>query len=332
MSFSLPIPFRNTLSQRLQRFFAQRAPRDDDSQLGMRNVYIFFSREGLLFAALLLITFIAGINYANNLILGLCFYLASIWLVSLHLTFAHVSGLKVRLLEVSMAQAGEPAWATIELISDNARPRRQLQLRFEQPASVQTAGQKSIRIASLKGRRLIVLPIASQQRGQLILPRLVIHSVYPLGIMRAWAYVYFASPAWVYPKPLAFEFNQQQMYSPADSNDSSFHHMQGQDDFDKLDDYVPGESLARVSWAHLARGQGMLSKHFADPIGQQLSLDYAQMPAAHHEQKLAQLSHALLQLSRTNLPYRMHLPNDSGAFGQGEAFLRANLLRLAQTP
>ena len=55
----------------MSRWFAARAPKNDSATLNLRNVYIFFSREGMLFAVLLVITFIAGINYGNNLVLGL---------------------------------------------------------------------------------------------------------------------------------------------------------------------------------------------------------------------------------------------------------------------
>lgn len=99
---ALTVPARSLLS----RWFAARAPKSDNATLNLRNVYIFFSREGLLFAVLLIITFIAGINYGNNLVLGLCFYLISVWLISFHVTFAHISGLQVRLLDVTMAEAG----------------------------------------------------------------------------------------------------------------------------------------------------------------------------------------------------------------------------------
>lgn len=365
-----------SMSRRFRRFFANRAPRQDTATLSLRNVYIFFSREGLLFALLLLITFIAGINYANNLVLGLCFYLASLWLISLHLTFAHVSGLKVQLMEVSMAATGDPVWATIQIEQSSRQPSRQLLLQFEQPSASADANatdldnqhlslqqnnsnlnhashspsldspalhidtskmDTSLRLAELKGTQTIQLPIITNKRGRLELPRLQISTVYPLGIMRAWSYVYFAMPAWVYPKPIAFEWEEKQVIASDDDSEASMHSVQSQNDFDMLDTYVEGESLSRVSWAHVARGQGMLTKHFADLVGREQRLDYADMPAAHHEQKLAQLSHAVQQMGKSGLPFQLVLPNDSsagdaGRIGQGDAFIKASLLRLAKTP
>ena len=337
----LPRKLTLPIATALAHWFAKRAPRSDRATLNLRNVYIFFSREGLLFALLLVITFIAGINYGNNLVLGLCFYLVSVWLVSFHVTFAHISGLQIQLLEVTMAEVGTPVRVTLQLRSDSRQPRRQLLLNFE-PSVYQDSAQKNtdneqVLLPYLHGEQIVRLPIITTQRGELVLPRLQIKTVYPLGIMRAWSYVYFSRTAWVYPKPEAFE--DQVQYLALSNEDMPIggqytQYQQGQDDFERLDNYIAGESLARVSWAHVARGQGMLTKHFTDPIGHEQILDYADMPAAHHEQKLAQLAYGVLSLGQLGVPFAMCLPNEpsSAVVGQGNIFAQACLLRLAKLP
>lgn len=342
----LPRTLSQAFTSAMSRWFAKRAPKSDSATLNLRNVYIFFSREGLLFAVLLVITFVAGINYGNNLVLGLCFYLVSVWLISFHVTFAHIVGLQVRLLDVTMAEAGAPVWVTLQLHSSSRQPRRQLAFSFEKSETLKSTKsinadantnnnkQGQVLLAQLQGEQIIRLPIQTNTRGQLELPRLKIKTVYPLGIMRAWSYVYFARSAWVYPKPLVFDWQTQ--YTPANTDDLPLggQHTQGQDDFDRLDSYIEGESLARVSWSHVARGQGMLTKHFADPIGHEQRLDYNDMPAATHEQKLAQLAYGALTLGELNVPFQIQLANDYHqiAFGQGEVFAKACLLRLAKAP
>ena len=106
----------------------------------------------------------------------------------------------------------------------------------------------------------------------------------------------------------------------------------GQTDFYQLDNYQLGESLSRISWAYVARGQGLLAKRFAEPVGQQQVLDYYQMPAVTHEERLAQLRYGLDTLQQAQVAYRLRLPDGEGEFGQGTAFYHDNLLRLAQTP
>ena len=336
----IPRALSQPLTAAMAHWFAKRAPKNDTATLNMRNVYIFFSKEGLLFAILLLITFIAGINYANNLVLGLCFYLVSVWLISFHITFAHISGLQVQLLEVTMAEAGAPVWVTLQLRNEGRQPRRQLMLSFDKRFNKRSAKQthsnhdaSQVLLSRLQDEQIIRLPVFTSKRGQLELPRLQIRTVYPLGIMQAWSYVYFTRSAWVYPKPLSFDWQAQYLVTSLQDLPTGGQTIQGQDDFDRLDNYIIGESLARVSWAHVARGQGMLTKHFADPIGHEQRLDYAAMPAVHHEQKLAQLTYGVMTLAQLNIPFQMRLPEDThlaANIGQGEAFVQSCLLRLAK--
>ena len=345
----LPRNLTQPLTAALARWFAKRAPKSDSATLNLRNVYIFFSREGMLFALLLVITFIAGINYGNNLVLGLCFYLVSVWLISFHVTFAHISGLQVRLLEVTLAEAGEPIWVTLQLRSESRQPRRQLAFSFEQGVDKNLSQQtnnrqddsklsgddnKPVLLPRLQEQQIIRLSVPTNHRGQFELPRLQIKTVYPLGIMRAWSYVYFERTAWVYPKPLTFDWQAQYLAASTEDLPTGGQYTQGQDDFERLDNYIEGESLARVSWAHVARGQGMFTKHFADPVGHEQTLDYADMPAAHHEQKLAQLAYGVRTLGQLGVPFQMQLPNEAqsaAAIGQGDPFAQACLLRLAKT-
>lgn len=335
-------PFLSTV---MAQWFAKRAPKSDRVKLNLRSVYIFFSKEGALFAVLLVITFIAGVNYANNLVLGLFFYLASVWFISFHLTFTHVSGLKVELVDITTAEVGAPVWVTIKLINDARQPRRQLLLSFDVDKKSEKSAPKAknnprlnqdksrVLVPELKKEAEVRLAVPTINRGKLTLPRLIIKSTYPLGIMRAWSYVYFAKVTWVTPKPMAFDW--QTKFVAAQTSDSavSGRSIQGQDDFEQLSSYVEGESLARVSWAHVARGQGMLTKHFADPVGQEFRLDYADMPASTHEQKLSQLAFGVNELDRLGTPFQLVLPDAAAApIGQGAQFTQACLLRLAKAP
>lgn len=329
---SLQKPFQHLIEPKIQRFFSNRAPRADVAKLSLKNVYIFFSREGLLFALLLVITFIAGVNYANNLVLGLCFYLSSIWVISLHLTFSHLSGIEVRLLDVSMTSVDKPILVTLQLISHSSRPRRQIHVRFDTQASDSHELTKEVTLTQLTDSTTICVSVPATHRGRFELPRLILSTVYPLGIMRTWSYVYFSRPAWVYPKPLAFDWQKHQTIQGDDERETSLYTIKGQNDFDMLDTYAEGEPLSRVSWAHVARGQGMLTKHFADTVGREQVLDYRYMPAAHHEQKLSQLCYAIQQLHQAGLPFQLNLPNQIGVVGQGDAFVEASLLRLAKAP
>lgn len=313
-------------------FFARRAPKSDSFVLGHRNIYVFFCREGLLFALLLLVTFVTGVNYGNNLVLGLFFYLLSIWLVSSMITFGQLSKLSIRLQHARLCQAQSLCW--VEVVVGQKQHKASHQLVFDfypktpdlswlDPQDRATfLAQKTQRIALVAGENVLRLPVLAPKRGAVVLPPLLIKSRYPLGVMQAWGYGFFMSTGQAYPVPLSTEIG-------AKMGDGLGEMMvAGQEDFDRLDSYQKGESLARVSWAHVARGMGMMTKHFGEPMGSAQTLDYHQMPAQAHEDKLSQLAFLVLQQQGH---FVLCLPSGTSA-GEGAVFVEACLHRLAQEP
>lgn len=332
------------------------ADKTDLRQLGFGSVYIFFSKQGGLFALLLIITFVTGVNYGNNLVLGFLFYLASIWLISVFITFSHLVKLSVRLCAIAPVQAGDRAKIDIEILN-KGNTARQISVGFDtqlldgqslnaqlsktlfgiplikaKPYNSDTAKTKSLlphilTLPAVGDTANASVYLKTHKRGVFEIPRLTISTVYPLGIMRAWAYAWFSQKIVVYPAPLAFDG----IMHGQTGKQTSTAYVTGQDEFLGLDTYKEGESLARVSWRHLASGQGMLLKQFADPVGQAVRVDYFLMPSILHEDKLANLAYLLLLLKNTNALFEFVLPSGKWQ-GSGEQFINDCLIKLAYEP
>lgn len=337
------LAIRQRLENYLQTWFKRRAPVSLETTLNLRNVYIFLSKEGVMYAFLLIITFVAGINYANNLVLGLCFLLGSLLVVTIHYTFAHLSGLHIQLVDISDTEVGGKVQVRLQLSSTSRQPHRQIRLSFadnafdvKQPilATAKSIAEqsKSVLINQIQTPQIVSLWLPAASRGKLILPKLTVSTVYPLGILQAWSYVFFDGQAWVYPAPLSFEMTASQFVPTDDAQTAALHTQAGQEDFDQLDNYVPGESLARISWAHVARGQGLMAKRFVESVGQQQLLDYYQMPALTHEEKLSQLRFGVDSLTQSHIAFQLRLPDGEGVVGEGQDFRQQCLVRLAKTP
>lgn len=336
-------PLTNPIKNKLNEFFARRSPRKDTVSLGLRNVYIFFSRQGLLFALLLIATFVTGVNYGNNLVLGLCFYLFGIWLVTVFYTFVQVASIDVRFVESSLSEAGSIGYVTLELFTRSGKASRQIEAVFgDKHEIIQKMLKRQTREDFMNARTVITptlgksvlvrLPVYTPTRGVMTLPRLVISSRYPLGVMRAWAYVYLASPIFVYPKPTSFDWQNDKRAVASESDERSAISVAGQSDFEMLDEYQEGESLARVSWSHAARGAGMLTKHFDDSLGREWCLHYDDMPSGVHETRLSELTHAVQAIASQGAPFMLVLPSGAGQISVGDEFVRQCLLRLAKEP
>lgn len=312
-------------------------PTGDRFGFGVSNVFVFVSRQGLLFLLLLFVTFATGTNYANNLILGLFFYLLSLGLVCAVLTFLQLSSLRIELQKTALGQAGGLIWVELAITSHSKTPSRQVRLSFYEDNVTPPEGlsdsdktrflrERAVVLSSVKEAVSVCLPVIADKRGQVVLPKLRLSSTYPLGVVKAWAYGRFVSHAYAYPTPkmppsVAMGVNASSGAGQATQS--------GQSDFDKLDSYQAGESLARVSWGHLARGAGMLTKQFADGVATSSVLDYADMPASDHEGKLSQLCYLV---KNTKPPFALHLPSHKGQAGFDDAFIQQCLLYLAKEP
>ena len=84
------------LKQAWQRWLDRRLPRARQVQLDQRRIFIFPTGYGFLYLLVSVLLFFGGINYENNLILGLCFLMVSLFLVAILHTFRNLSGLSLR--------------------------------------------------------------------------------------------------------------------------------------------------------------------------------------------------------------------------------------------
>jgi uncharacterized protein (DUF58 family) len=303
----------------IKRWMQRRLPRCREVTLSQRQIFVFLTKEGGLFAVLLAVTFLAGVNYANNLILGVFFLLSSILVIGIHHSYAQLSGLRVKVLYASDSEAGGQARFQIELNPTTAKCYCQLEFVWQQYQ----------RIAVLNDKQVLHFDLDTPKRGRFIPPRLMLQSVYPLGLIRAWTYIYFDQEVWVSPKPIESERN---VLNRIGGEGEEAHGLSGQEEFQELKNYVQGESLSRVSWSHLAKGQGLLSKQFIDFCAEQDALDYEQMPAIDHETKLSQMAYWVQMLSAQNIAFSMNLPTRQLPLGHSEKHTAQALRMLAEEP
>ncbi|MDE2421573.1 MAG: DUF58 domain-containing protein [Gammaproteobacteria bacterium] len=296
----------------------RRLPPVKQVRLTQRQVFIFLSREGGLYAFMMLAIFIAGINYANNLVLGLCFFLGSVLVVVMHHTFNNLSGLLLEAVDASDCEAGTYTNYRIRITPKGRQIACQIKLEWD---------DQILTIPVLDRATLITMQLKTPTRGKFLPPRLSVSTVYPLGILRAWTYVRFNEPAWVSPQPIEGILNGQRTLS--DDDDESVLRVAGQDEFDDLRSFIEGESLAHVSWGHLARGQGMMTKRFSDPCGREQLLDYDAMHGG-HELRLSQLAYWVKRLTEEHVSFELKVRQQSLSIGQGLLHQKAALRLLAE--
>lgn len=226
-----------------QNWLAKRFKFLKKKQLLQRDILVFIYKQGYLYLVLIFITFVAGVNYANNLILGFCFLVSAVMCISFYITFKQLHGLTIHLVTDELGQVGQ----SVQLHFYFQQERRQCCYLYIK------ANDQLHKVFLSELKQHFTLEFYAQQRGKLIFPNLQIYSLYPFGLVRAWTYLYHEEFAWIAPKPVfvtAENKYHQQSFEP------------DQDEFRELQTYRLGDSLQAVSWKQVARGQGLYIKVF----------------------------------------------------------------------
>lgn len=279
-------------------------PLEHSVQLTQRRIYTVPSRHGLLFMAILALMLLGSMNYNNSMGFVLTFLLGSMAAVSLLHTYRNMARLKFNAGHTEAVFAGESLH--YQLWVDNREQPARYALYF-QAEGTDTAHPPAPVVADIPAgqQSCISIAVPTSQRGPHNLGKVLLETHFPLGLFRAWSYLYLDCPAWVYPCPEGSD------HLPAGEIDEEGHHQyRGEtgEDFIGYRDYRLGDSPRHVDWKAVAKQKGMLVKQFGGEAGQtSLWLDWQQVAHLEQETALSQLCHWLLLADAQNLTYGLRL-------------------------
>lgn len=293
----------STLRHPLAAFFGSRTGRaagGDWIALDRRRVFILPTRTGLGYAVLLMVMLLGAINYNNNLIFALTFLLAGLGLVAMLHTYRNLAGLQLRAGQGRSGFVGEPLGFQVWLRAGDGRPRQALEL---------VTAEGDTAVTGTGGSEVPVwLHRPARRRGPCRLGRVTVTTRFPLGLFRAWSRLEFAHTELAYPAPAppgAPPPVAADAIAPAGQRGS------GDEDFLGLRPYRQGDSLQRVHWKALARGQDPLTKVFGATAAPSCWLDFAAVPEADPELRLSRLCRWILDAERAQLVYGLRLPGQA---------------------
>ncbi len=304
---------------RFERWVRRRIPPARQVVLGHHNIFIMPNRQGLGFMFVLALMFIGAVNYEANLAFALVFLLIGMFVLSIFHTFRNLSGLHVAAVPGQSVFAGELAEITVILNRHGKRTHESVQLGF--PGS-----RKALCDLLQAHEQRVALYVPAQQRGWLAPGRLVIDTVFPFGICRAWSLVDLQVQCLVWPRPVECDLdwllsNQQQSGSTT--------LVRGNDDFYSLREYHIGDPLKHVAWKNFARGQGMLIKEYASTVDQKIWLRWDLFPDMDTEARLSRLCWCVIRLDEAGLDFGLELPGCVIAPSRGPDHYRRLLETLA---
>ncbi|MFP5373272.1 MAG: DUF58 domain-containing protein [Gammaproteobacteria bacterium] len=305
---------------RLAAWIRPRAPEPLPVRLDRRRIYVLPTGFGLFFGALLLAMAVGALNYNNNPAFLLALLLAGASLTGLLLAHLQLSGLALVAVGAEPVPAGRPLALRLHLRAEPGHERHGLRI----------DGGGAIAVLSLDaGAGEAVLPLPTHQRGWLQPPRLKISSTRPLGLVRAWSWVWPDVPVLVYPAP---ESGGPPLPEGAGSATRARLHPAG-DDVHHLRGYRRGDARRAIAWKPSARRDSLLVREYEQPLGADVDLDWHQLAGLGHEDRIRRLARWVDEAERENRRYRLQLPGQPPLGpDRGSAHRHACLRALALMP
>ncbi len=294
----IALPIKKAVRRWLFVWIDRRAPRAVEHRLHLNNLYVLPTRAGLLFLLVAFLIWLLGTNYQNNLILALAYLQVSLLVVVIFKTYQNLAGIEVRVIGSAPNFVNSPVGFTLQVRSPNPKGADNVCLKLERGAQewVQLPPDSSQRVnLSMIGRR----------RGVLRPDRLLVKSVYPLGLVQCWSWLNLEAQVLVYPQPKASAF-------PAHHHGSEEEGHNGQkiesEDVVGLRSYQHGDSLRQIAWKHYARDKGLYRKELAQYSESDSWLDWQDFYRGEQEICLSQMSYWVQELSQLHRSFGLRLP------------------------
>lgn len=292
-------------NKNFEDWLARRIPNQAQHQLNSRNIMIYPTRFGFSYLGIVILVFLLGTNYQNNIILLFSYLLASLFIsVMLH-SFYNFSQLRFYSMAEQRGYVGETLLFPITISTEKVH--FDLNIHFTDKA----LAKQIVKIEQCQqGSQIVNVPYKSVRRGKQLLGRMTIFSEYSFGLFKSKTVLDFGHYAIVYPKPKSLVAGQFSLSSQRDEpNIESYQtaNITGTDDFSELKSFVRGESKARTAWKQLAKGQGHYSKHYQASQSQLQWLKLSDMPGSDLETRLSYLSFLVGELTASNQTFGLEL-------------------------
>jgi len=276
----------------------KRTPLSQQVTLTRKNLYIIPTKTGLSFFILSFILWLLGTSYQNNLVLALSYLLISLVIVAIFHTYTNLAGIEVNVLGVKPGFVGESIYFNLQVKGYHVKKHDNLTMRWwdGEPETFNFPAEKitQIQVASV-----------AQKRGRFFPGKLLIESVYPLGIIRCWTWLNLDVSVIVFPKPLKVPLPTQ--FAGGNEHEQG-EQIAGGDDFSGLKAYRAGDPVKHISWKHYAREQGLYSKVYSGTLDHQHWLNWDEFSDLGAEQRLSAMCYWVLVFEQQENLYGLQLP------------------------
>ncbi len=294
--------------------------------LGPQKIYMLPTREGYIFAALLLALLLASLNYGLGLGFLICFLLAAVAIVSLLHAQRNLADIAVTIGNAQPVFAGEALRFPVRFTNRMPRARHAISIEYGDRRARSRAALLEL---PAQGERELFLDLPAPRRGEWPAPAFAVATYYPLGLTRSFTRrIRPAARAMVYPRPDDSMASRQ--FADAQPGAAGAH-PEG-DDFVGLREFRAGDSPRRVDWKAAARMQSLKTKQFGGSETSEIWLDYDALAPLDTETRLSRLAALIVAAERAGQRYGLRLPGEHILPAQGSAHYHRTLTALALFP
>ena len=290
---------------KFESWLAKRIPAKSQHTLTSKNIFIFPTTFGFTYLLFVLLLFLLGTNYQNNLIILFSFFLASFFVTVMLHSFFNFSGLTIHSEKIMTGYCDQRI--DFPIYVEAQKEHFNIHFAYTKP-SMKTESAATIHVQP--GSKLVNLPVFSNERGQYSLGRITVSSEYSFGLFRSWSKLDFGHTVLVYPKQRVINNLNNWLSSTTDESNLAGVTQSsniGIDEFSELKSFIQGESLARTAWKQLAKGQGHFTKHYQSQQGEPLWLTLDNLPTKQLELQLQYLSYLVNKLTISNQEFGLLL-------------------------
>jgi uncharacterized protein (DUF58 family) len=304
---------------RYAQWLERRIPAAPEIRLDQKRIFIFPTRAGGLYFCLLGLLLVTAINYQNNAIYLLTFMLAGQFVVAILATYSNLAGLEVRKANHAPGFAGDRV--TFRLALKRRPAKKYFSIRAGWPGQ-----SMSNTTLDLQSETIVELYHRAPRRGLLKPQRLLLETVYPFGLLRAWTWLDLSMESWVYPRPLAV---QPLPIVEVDAGVGERTSFVTQDEFSNIRPWRANDAPRQILWKAYAKQQPLMTMEYTESLLQQVWLDES-AAGGKLEERLSALCYGALQLSRQEVLYGIRLGAWTVEPGEGDDHLHRILAVLAR--
>lgn len=247
---------------------------------------------------------VASINYANNMAYILTFMIFSLMLIALIHTRNNVKGLSIANLMPEPVFAGETLQIKLELQNHSFKLRHGVWLTHgDNDGMEELCGPFSVEAGSNSNAEIV---LHARHRGSFTLSRILLITVYPLGIFVAKGEIVVNKNYLVYPHPEGTRNWPEP--EPQDYESGEGYHLKGGDDYTGSRPYRPGEPMHHIDWKAVARGRPLSIKEFTGGGVAKLYFTWDHVQGMGTEPRLSQMCRWVLEADEQGSEFGLKLP------------------------